>query len=77
MTLKNMPIGNSAVIKAVGGEGPLRLRFLDMGLIPGTRVTVSKAAPLGDPIQLSLRGYTLTMRLADAEMITVEEVDNK
>ena len=73
MTLKDIRIGSSAVIKAVGGEGALRLRFLDMGIIPGTRVTVSKAAPLGDPIQLSLRGYSLTMRLSDAEMITVEE----
>ncbi len=73
MTLKDIRIGSSAVVKTVGGEGALRLRFLDMGIIPGTRVTVSKAAPLGDPIQLSLRGYSLTMRLADAEMITVEE----
>ena len=73
MTLKDIRIGSSAVVKTVGGEGALRLRFLDMGIIPGTRVAVSKAAPLGDPIQLSLRGYSLTMRLADAEMITVEE----
>ncbi len=77
MTLKDIHIGKSAVIKTVGGEGALRLRFLDMGLIPGTFVTVSKAAPLGDPVQLSLRGYTLTMRLSDAEMITVEEVTQK
>ena len=73
MTLKDIRIGSSAIVKTVGGEGALRLRFLDMGIIPGTRVAVSKAAPLGDPIQLSLRGYSLTMRLADAEMITVEE----
>ena len=73
MTLKDIRIGSSAVVKTVGGEGALRLRFLDMGIIPGTRVAVSKAAPLGDPIQLSLRGYSLTMRLSDAEMITVEE----
>ncbi len=77
MTLKDIHIGKSAVIKTVGGEGALRLRFLDMGIIPGTHITVSKSAPLGDPIQLSLRGYTLTMRLADAEMITVEEVKDK
>ena len=73
MTLKDIRIGSSAVVKTVGGEGALRLRFLDMGIIPGTRVAVSKAAPLGDPVQLSLRGYSLTMRLSDAEMITVEE----
>ena len=73
MTLKDIRIGSSAVVKTVGGEGALRLRFLDMGIIPGTRVAVSKAAPFGDPIQLSLRGYSLTMRLSDAEMITGEE----
>ena len=74
MTLNQIAVGNNAVIKAVGGEGALRLRFLDMGLIPGTNVHISKAAPLGDPIQLLLRGYTMTMRLADASMIEVEEV---
>lgn len=74
MTLKNIRIGCKAKVIAVGGEGALRLRFLDMGLIPGTYVTVSKTAPLGDPFQLTLRGYTLTLRMSDAEMITVEEV---
>ena len=73
MTLDKLPVGGSAVIGTVGGEGALRLRFLDMGLIPGTRIRVSKAAPLGDPIQITLRGYSLTLRLADAAMIEIEE----
>ena len=73
MKLSEIPVGGTAVIETVGGEGTLRLRFLDMGLIPGTYVKVSKAAPLGDPVQLSLRGYTLTLRLSDAEQITVKE----
>lgn len=73
MTLDKLPVGGDGIIEKVGGEGALRLRFLDMGLIPGTKVRVSKAAPLGDPIQLSLRGYTLTIRLQDAAMIEMKE----
>lgn len=73
MTLKDIQIGGHATVKEVGGMGSLRLRFLDMGIIPGTYITVEKSAPLGDPIQISLRGYSLTLRLADAELITVEE----
>lgn len=73
MTLDKLPVGGDGIIEKVGGEGALRLRFLDMGLIPGTKIHVSKAAPLGDPIQLSLRGYTLTIRLQDAAMIELKE----
>ncbi len=73
MTLDKLPIGREAVIAAVGGEGPLRCRLLDMGLIPNTRIVVSKVAPMGDPIELQLRGYTLSIRLEDAEKITLEE----
>ncbi len=73
MTLDKLPVGASAVITRVGGEGALRCRLLDMGLIPKTRVTVTKAAPLGDPIELRLRDYTLTLRLADAGQIEVSE----
>ena len=72
MTLDNLAIGQSGVITAVNGEGALRLRFLDMGLIPKTKVLVFKAAPLGDPIELHLRGYSLTVRKEDAKMIEVE-----
>ena len=72
MTLDRLPVGRTAKITAVGGEGPLRCRLLDMGLIPGTAVTVRKIAPMGDPIELRLRGYALTLRLADAEKITMD-----
>ena len=58
MTLHQLPIGQSAIITKVGGEGELRYRFLDMGLIPKTKVTVTKVAPMGDPIEIRLRGYT-------------------
>ena len=72
MTLDKLPIGKSGVITQVGGEGALRCRLLDMGLIPRTRVTVRKAAPMGDPIEIHLRGYELTLRLEEAKQITVK-----
>ena len=74
MTLNEMKIGSTAVIRQVGGEGPLRCRFLDMGLIPGTRVTLQKVAPMGDPIEIRVRGYELTLRVEDGKEIQVEEV---
>ncbi len=73
MTLDQLPLGSTALIKKVGGDGPLRLRFLDMGLIPRTRVTVFKVAPMGDPIELHLRGYSLTVRKEDAKNIELED----
>ena len=73
MTIAELKIGQSGTISAVGGEGALRLRFLDMGLIPGTKVTLQKVAPMGDPIQINLRGYELTIRLEDAGKITLRE----
>ena len=73
MTLDQLPVGQSGTITAVGGEGPLRCRLLDMGLIPGTAVTVRKVAPMGDLMELRLRGYELTLRKADAANITVEQ----
>ena len=72
-TLADLPIGKEAVIKTVGGEGNLRCRFLDMGLIPRTRVKVMKVAPMGDPIQIHLRGYDMTIRKEDAAMIELED----
>ena len=71
MTLKELTIGESAVITAVGGEGALRQHFLDMGLIPGEEVTLVKFAPMGDPMELSIHGYELTLRLDDAARIGV------
>ena len=75
MTIDDLRIGETGVIGQVGGEGALRLRFLDMGLIPGTAVTLQKIAPMGDPIQLQVRGYELTIRREDARRITLREVD--
>lgn len=72
MTLDTLPLGKEAVITAVGGEGALRLRLLDMGLIPRTNVQVVKIAPLGDPIELRVRGYALSLRKEDAKNISVE-----
>ena len=74
MTIDDLKIGQSGVIDRVGGEGALRLRFLDMGLIPGTHVTPEKVAPMGDPIQIQVRGYELTIRREDAQKITLKEV---
>ena len=71
MTLDRLPVGTDAVITRVGGEGALRCRLLDMGLIPKTRVCVTKIAPLGDPIELRLRDYSLSIRLEDARRIEV------
>ena len=71
MTLKELPVGCSGMITAVGGEGSLRCRLLDMGLIPNTRVTVQKIAPMGDPMEIRLRGYELTLRLDDAARIEI------
>lgn len=72
MTLDHLKVGKSAVITVVGGEGTLRCRLLDMGLIPKTEVTLQKIAPLGDPIEIRVRGYELTIRLDDAKKITVQ-----
>ena len=71
MTLNELKVGESAVIPAVGGEGALRCRLLDMGLIPRTRVTLQKVAPMGDPIEMMVRGYELTLRVDDAKQIEV------
>ena len=71
MTLDKLPIGKTGIITRVGGEGQLRLRFLDMGLIPRTRVTMQKVAPMGDPIEIQIRGYELTLRIEEAAWIEV------
>ena len=71
MTLRDLAPGQSATVAAVGGAGALRQHFLDMGVIPGEQVTLIKYAPMGDPMQLRIQGYELTLRLADAEQITV------
>ena len=75
MTLDMLTAGESGVITAVGGEGVLRCRLLDMGLIPQTRITVSKIAPMGDPMELQLRGYVLTLRREDARSIEIKKAE--
>lgn len=74
MTIRDLKTGESAVVTAVGGEGALRRHFLDMGVIPGTTVKVVRFAPMGDPVELQLHGYSLTLRLDEAAKITVSEV---
>jgi len=74
LNLKELEIGKNARVLSVGGEKALRRRLLEMGITPGTLVSLKKTAPLGDPIELLLRGYVLTIRLADAERIEIEEI---
>lgn len=71
-TLKDVKVGQSAKIKRLHGEGALKRRIMDMGLIKGTEVYVRKVAPLGDPMELTVRGYELSVRKGDAELIEVE-----
>ena len=73
MTLNELKAGTSGIITAVGGDGALRCRLLDMGLIPRTRVTLQKVAPMGDPIEIRVRGYELTLRVEEAKKIEVKE----
>ena len=77
MTLDELKPGTKGRITAVGGEGELRLRLLDMGLIPRTEVTLMKVAPMGDPIEIRVRGYELMLRVSDAKNIEVSEVIEK
>ena len=71
-TLKDVKIGGTAKVVKIHGEGPVRRRIMDMGITKGVEIYVRKAAPLGDPIELNLRGYELSLRKSDAEMIEVE-----
>ena len=74
MTLKELSVGSSAIVTTVGGEGALRQHFLDMGVIPGAQVTLVKFAPMGDPMELRIHGYELTLRKEDARNIVVESL---
>lgn len=73
MTLDQLGVGKTGTIRTVGGEGALRRRLLDMGLTPNTRIMIRKVAPMGDPIEIHLRGYELTIRLEEAQKIGIEE----
>lgn len=72
MTLRDVPCGNSVTVKRLVGEGAVKRRIMDMGITKGTAVMVKKLAPLGDPIEVTVRGYELSVRKADAENIVVE-----
>ena len=74
MTLKELPIGKTATVRTVGGEGALRQHFLDIGIIPGAEVTMVKYAPMGDPVEVRIHSYELTLRLADAGRIAIDEM---
>ncbi|MBQ7070991.1 MAG: ferrous iron transport protein A [Ruminococcus sp.] len=72
MTLRDACIGDTVTVRKLTGEGAVRRRIMDMGLTKGTAVTVRKVAPLGDPIEVTVRGYELSIRKADAEMVVIE-----
>jgi len=74
MTLDKLPVGKQAIITTVGGQGPLRCRLLDMGIIPKAAVTMQKIAPMGDPLEIHIRDYELTLRKEDAKNIEVEAI---
>ena len=71
-TLKDVLVGNTCVVKKLHGEGPVKRRIMDMGITKGVEILVRKVAPLGDPMELSIRGYELSVRKADAAMVEVE-----
>ena len=77
MKLNDLNIGRTAVICSVGGEGALRQHFLDMGVIPGTEVKVVKLAPMGDPMELQIHGYALTIRIDDAKKIEIVPLEEE
>mgnify|MGYP000272029349 FL=1 len=72
MTLRDVSVGQTVKVTRLNGDGPVKRRIMDMGITKGVSVTVQKVAPLGDPIELTVRGYQLSLRKADAEMIEVE-----
>ena len=76
-TLRDLRVGESATVTKVAGEGAIRRRIMDMGITKGVSVKVRKLAPLGDPIEITVRGYELSLRRADAEMVQIEENNTK
>ena len=71
--LNEIPVGQTVVVKKITGEGPVKRRIMDMGITKGIEIYVRKVAPLGDPVEITVRGYELSLRKADAQMIEVEE----
>ncbi|MGI6153026.1 MAG: FeoA family protein [Christensenellaceae bacterium] len=72
-TLRDVPVGNTVTVAKISGEGPIRRRIMDMGLTKGAEVYVRKVAPLGDPVEITVRGYELSLRKSDAEMVLVQD----
>lgn len=77
MTLNEMKVSQKAIIKMVNGKGALRHRLLEMGLVPNTIIKLQKMAPLGDPLEIMIRGYELTLRISEAMLIEVEVINNE
>ena len=77
MNLGELKAGESCIVEAVGGEGALRQHFLDMGIIPGAEITIVKFAPMGDPVEVRIHGYELSLRLDDANKIEITKTDKK
>ena len=76
-TLKDVKVGETATVARLHGEGPVKRRIMDMGITKGVEIYVRKVAPLGDPVEISVRGYELSLRKADADMVAVEELSAK
>lgn len=74
VSLKDLKPNESGIIKSIGGSGPIRRRLMDMGITPGAKIIMKKVAPLGDPIEVNLRGYELSIRKAEADQVTVEKI---
>ena len=74
-SLKDVPVGGTATVVRLHGDGPVKRRIMDMGITKGVEIYVRKVAPLGDPVELTIRGYELSLRKADAEMVEVESVE--
>ena len=75
MTLKDVPLGQTVKVRRLSGEGPVKRRIMDMGITKGIEIYARKVAPLGDPVEVTVRGYELSLRKADAEMIEVEMIE--
>lgn len=75
-TLKYAKVGDTVTVENVFGQGPLKRRIMDMGITPGTKLRLRKMAPLGDPMEITVRGYELTLRKADADMIQIKEMES-
>lgn len=77
LTLVDSKVGKTYIVKKIHGQGPLRRRIMDMGLVKGAKIKIKKVAPLGDPVEMTVRGYQLTLRRQDGQIVELEVVDNE